>query len=159
MPVTKGHSVPGLREAQGEYAAAPAAEELMGARADLEQVRALLADAADGLALHFASIVRIARGLATELDGGGGPLAASAMRIAKEAESAVVGMQFQDLVDQLLAQTLARLDAVRDGIAGTDRGGYVAGAAMSPKAAEKGGTPRAHRIAQRSMAPGDIKLF
>jgi len=117
-------------------------EEIAGMRQEIGQARELLLDAIGKLCAGFSGVTRAVR------ETGLAPVASA--RIDREVSSIVTALQFQDLLDQILGQTLRRLDAIEAGL----------GIAVKPGSASKGkGAPRAKRVTQRSVDPGDVELF
>ncbi|HUO44401.1 MAG TPA: hypothetical protein VMT94_05750 [Burkholderiales bacterium] len=121
-----------------------AVEQLTAARADLEQMRAILASAIEGLVTSFTNIALLSNG--PDPAGGARPSADWSANLLDETRRAMTCLQFQDMLDQLLTQACDRLDLATDALSSESGSGSASGGAR-------------HRIVQRTMDPGDVDLF
>jgi len=149
-----------MTEAKPPAPAAPetAIEQLTAAREDLEQMRALLASAIEGLVASFTNIALLSNGPDAGA-GSNGPSADWSANLLNETRRAMTCLQFQDMLDQLLTQARNRLDLVED-MLGPDGGSAPAGERAAGEGAGRQRLPKPqHRIVQRAMDPGDVDLF
>lgn len=115
-------------------------EEIAGMRREIDQARELLRDAIGKLCAGFTGVTRVVAEAALA--------PGASANVDREISSIVTALQFQDLLDQILGQTLRRLDAIEAGL------GMAGSTAAASEAA-----PHAKRVAQRHVDPGDVELF
>jgi hypothetical protein len=122
-------------------------QKLYEASRDLGQARDLLHDAVDRLTASFTSIVALVDGLSLEGE--------AAKQVHREVGAAVIALQFQDLIDQLLGHALKRLDVAQETLL-TSPG---AGGAAARAERDGPGSACAQPVTQRRLDPGGIELF
>jgi len=120
--------------------------DLFEVQRDLGQARDLLHDAVDRLTSSFTRIAELIESAALECDTAG--------RVQKEVGAAVVALQFQDLIDQLLGHALKRLDAAQEPV-----GASVPSWTRTRGESDGGGLAGQKPVAQRHLDPGGVELF
>lgn len=134
-----------------EGAADAVGEQITAVRDDLEQMRALLSDAIEGLISSFTRIALLSSDAeAAARSGAHQGSHRRAEELVEETRRAMVCLQFQDLIDQLLTQILRRMDRVEHLLGHDD----PVAAAQDDKH-----RVRSSRVTQRAVDPGDVELF
>jgi hypothetical protein len=117
-----------------------AARECAAISADLERLKAMVADAGDRLQASFSAVAALAPGF-----GGGED---ERRRLAGAVASAVTALQFQDMANQLTAHAQRRLAALNESLSRLSDG-------VDPLLA----TTRLQPVRQAGMGAGSIELF
>jgi len=137
-----------MAKGRGEASALPALlpAEFDAIRADLGQIRVLLADAISKLTDSGCCIAVLVRAHAQGAPGDlAGPPKVTHL-LDHEIARMVSSLQFQDLVDQLIGQTLSHVESIARQVACHD-------VPVEPDGV------RVRRVQQKSLQPGDIELF
>jgi hypothetical protein len=117
-----------------------AAHECAAIAADLERLKALIADAGDKLLASFTQVSALAPTLARD--------ESERQRIGAAVATAVTALQFQDMATQMTAHAQRRLSALEDCLR-----------SLSADAAFDLAHARRQPVPQREMSAGSIELF
>jgi hypothetical protein len=117
-----------------------AARECAAIAADLERLKALIAEAGDQLAASFGVVGDAVDALARD--------EAERRRLARAVATAVTALQFQDMATQLTTHAQRRLATLQECL-------RMLGACADPLAADT----RLQPVKQAGMGPGSIDLF
>lgn len=129
---------------------------------DMVQMKSLIDDAVGNLMTNFAAITELTRSLARCLDetppDERGRCAAQVREIERQSRSAVVNLQFHDMVSQLLGNMRSRIDALETAarLASGDAG---ASQQIRDALAQVSFLEQRKPTAQPVMKTGDIEMF